>query len=185
VLKEATLNAREEAARLLQEAREQAAALLQSAGQQAAALREQTQSVAHAEAAARLAAAWLELEARRDQLERDGLERVLQLARLLAERILGQELRQSPEAIVSLARKTLEEARGARQLEICAHPEDAQLLEAHLGALGFEVGRVTIAAAGDLARGDLRIETNLGHLDGFLAPRLDRLLELLREKLAP
>ena len=88
------------------------------------------------------------------------------------------------EQVVSLARQALAEARGARRLNIVAHPEDAKLLSGSLASLGVAVETVRLVPDATRARGSLRIETDIGVLDADLAPQLDRLALRLRETLA-
>jgi len=60
------------------------------------------------------------------------------LAKLLAERLLGESLRVAPEQVVSLAKQALGEARGARRIQLVAHPDDARILEQSLPELGLD-----------------------------------------------
>jgi flagellar assembly protein FliH len=177
------LEARQQAALLLAEAQAQASELLRTAGAEAEATQATVRAAAFAEAASRLAAHWLVLEQRQQEQDAASIERTVGIARVLAERILGEQLRLEPELIVALARRALDEARGARQILLGAHPDDASSLEAHLGVLGFDPGAVTVVAMPTLARGSLRIETELGVLDGELSPRLDHLTAMVREQL--
>jgi flagellar assembly protein FliH len=112
------------------------------------------------------------------------LDRQVDLARLLAERLLGESLRVAPEQVVALARQALGEARGARRITVVAHPDDAQILEHSLPALGLDPSVARVRADASRARGNLRIETEIGVLDAELAPQLERLALKLRESLA-
>ncbi|HEX7451377.1 MAG TPA: FliH/SctL family protein, partial [Polyangiaceae bacterium] len=137
-----------------------------------------------ADAAAKIAARALALRHHEARSEERELSRSVDLARLLAERLLGESLRVAPEQVVALARQALSEARGARRITIVAHPEDAKLLEHSLTALGLDPSTAQIRADATRARGDLRIETEIGVLDAELAPQLERLSLKLRESLA-
>lgn len=173
-----------EATRILTQARLQAEQLLASAERQAADLKLRAEAEARAEASAKLAAHALQLATHEANADRRALDRCIELARLLAERLLGASLALAPEQVVALARQALTEARGARRLAILAHPEDAQLLSGALPSLGVAVETVRIVPDAQRARGSLRIETDIGVLDAELAPQLDRLALRLRETLA-
>lgn len=137
---------------------------------------------ARRDAAAKLAAHTLALAAREATLDESALDRTLSLARLLAERLLGEALTLEPSRVAALAQTALAEARGARSVVIVAHPDDALVLERALEQGGLE--RVTrVVASPTRARGALRLESDIGVLDADLAPQLDRLTARLRESL--
>src|SRR5207237_6293883 len=99
--------------------------------------------------------------------ERD-LDRAIALARVLAERLIGEAIAQSPETITALARQALAEARGARRVRIEAHPLDAEALRRHLSmvtqALSQGSAVVDVVENAELARGSLCVHTDLGAL---------------------
>ncbi|MDF3067619.1 MAG: Flagellar assembly protein FliH [Polyangiaceae bacterium] len=178
------LDASSQATRLVDDARARARELVAAAERKAADLRLVAEAEARAEAAAKLAAHALALATHEAKADERGLTRTVALARLLAERLLGATLAVAPEQVVALARQALSEARGARRLNVVAHPEDAKLLSNSLPSLGVEVETVRVTADAARARGSLRIETDVGVLDADLAPQLDRLALRLRETLA-
>jgi flagellar biosynthesis/type III secretory pathway protein FliH len=183
VAPKALVDASAEAARLLAQARAEARQLLAGAERKAADLKLRAEAEARAEASAKLAAHALSLATHEAKADERALDRTVQLARLLAERLLGASLSVSPEQVVSLARQALAEARGARRLSIVAHPEDAKLLNGSIASLGVAIETVRILPDAARARGSLRIETDIGVLDADLAPQLDRLALKLRETL--
>ena len=127
---------------------------------------------------ARLSAVALELRAADERRAERDLARTIDVAKLLAERLLGAELTLAPSRIAELAAAALEQTRGARRLRLDANPEDAEPLRAALGELAI-AAEVTVDAA--LARGSLVLHTELGDVDARLTPQLDRLAEVLRE----
>jgi flagellar biosynthesis/type III secretory pathway protein FliH len=175
----AVLDGHAERAAILQRARKEAEALLDQARRDAAGEREAARRDGLADGAAALAARWLALEAREGASDALALERTTALARVLAERLLGAELALAPERVALLAQQALREARGARRARILAHPEDVAPITAALGNFGFEAGALEVRADLTRARGNLRLETELGVLDAELAPQLDRLLARL------
>src|SRR5262249_23500875 len=138
---------------------------------------------ARAQAAASVAAREIALNQREAAQDEHSLARSIELARVLAERLLGESLRVAPEQIVSLAPQALSEARGARRITLVAHPQDAALLIQSLPALGLDPESTRVVADATRTPGNLRIETELGVLDAELAPQLQRLALKLRETL--
>ncbi|MBX3204681.1 MAG: hypothetical protein KF764_06400 [Labilithrix sp.] len=128
----------------------------------------------------RLAAGFLALrdaEARRT--ERD-VDRVVVLAVLLAERLVGEALRVEPARIAELAASAIHEARGARRVRIDASPDDVAALDEALGALGQSAD---VQPDPTLRRGSLVVHTDLGRVDARVEPQLARLAAALREAL--
>jgi flagellar biosynthesis/type III secretory pathway protein FliH len=177
------LEARLAADRIVQEAETKAEAVLARAREEATTAAEQAARAAKQEADAQLAGRWLALrhaEGARFPREAD---RVIAVAVVLAERLLGAALDLTPARIADLARAVLAEARGARRATVEAHPVDAEALRRHLSAAGLDVQSVDVRESEALARGELLLHTDLGTIDAKLAPRLDRLAEALRDAL--
>jgi flagellar biosynthesis/type III secretory pathway protein FliH len=133
-----------------------------------------------------LAARWIALREReRAAIGRES-ERVVAMAAALAERLLGAALAVDPGRIAELARGVLDEARGARRAVVEAHPTDAEELRARLASLaneGLALESVEVRCDDALARGELRLHTDLGTIDARLAPRFERLAAALRHAL--
>ncbi|HTQ07690.1 MAG TPA: FliH/SctL family protein [Polyangiaceae bacterium] len=182
VVPEAVVEASERARDIVARAEAAAAALLADAAARAAELGTELAARARSDAASALAARELAVAAREDNARERHLDDSVALARLLAERLLGEALRADPARVVALARQALTEARGARKITLSAHPDDAPLLERALAA-GELVPPVLVAVDPKRRRGSLRLDTELGTLDAELAPQLDRLAEKLREAL--
>jgi flagellar biosynthesis/type III secretory pathway protein FliH len=135
-------------------------------------------------AGADLTARWLALRAAETTRMGTQAEQWVSLSVALAERLVGATLELHPDRISSLARGVLAEARGARRAVIDCHPIDAETLRKCLGDAGLPLDSVDVVADETLARGSLRLHTDLGTLDAQLAPRLDRLAAALRDVLA-
>lgn len=183
VVERELVDAAERASRIVADAERRAQAILEQAALQAGDVRVKAEAEGRAEGVATLAARALALSALEARADEQALERSVGLARVLAERLLGEELRLDPARVAALARQALAEARGARRARIVAHPDDATLLEPCLAELGLGAGAVSIAADPTRTRGSLRLETDIGVLDAELAPQLDRLTERLRRTL--
>lgn len=183
LLPKAVVDAAENAALIVSQAEARAKTILEEAEASAQETRAKAAEDGRAEGAAALASAWLRLraeEAARDERE---LEGTLSLARMIAERLLGETLALDPSRVLGIARQALAQARLARRITIFAHPEDAALLAREKAALGLEPAVVELHADATLSRGSLRLETDLGILDADLAPQLDRLIAALRDGL--
>jgi len=176
------VDAAERARGIVERAEARARELLAQAESDVARLRASVTAEARAAAVAELAAHTLELARREAEADVRATERLVELARLLAERLLGEALRLEPRHVVSLAESALSEARGARSVILVAHPDDAPELERALER--GELERVTrVVRNPERARGSLRLETEIGILDAGLAPQLDRLAVALRTSL--
>ncbi|HMJ15027.1 MAG TPA: FliH/SctL family protein [Polyangiaceae bacterium] len=183
IVAERVLEARAEAARIVAEARARAEAILAEAELAMADARVRAEAEGRAEGVAKVAAralALAQLEARSDERQ---LERTVELARVLAERLLGEALALDPKRVLALARQALGEARGARRIQIVAHPADAAILTESLAELTTGPNVLSIEMDDQRARGDLRLVTDIGILDAELAPQLARLTLKLRETL--
>jgi flagellar assembly protein FliH/type III secretion protein L len=182
VVKKPVVDAQARAAHIIAEAEALAARLLEQGRADLELLHQRVTAEAQAAGSARLAAEFLALRALEASVDERALDRMTELARMLAERLLGEALALEPGRVVALAEQALKEARGARRICIFAHPADVPLLEQAL-AQG-RVGRVAqVLPDTARARGSLRFDTDIGTLDADVAPQLDRLAERLREAL--
>jgi flagellar biosynthesis/type III secretory pathway protein FliH len=162
------------------EARACAAEIVREAERAAAGVAERAARDAREAETAKLAAQFLALRAAEEARAERDLDRAIELAVVLAERIVGSAVERDPALLVPLARQALAEARGARKRRIEAHPADAAALAAQLGDLG---GDIVIEPNEELSRGSLVVHTDLGKLDARLTPQLQRLAVALREAL--
>ncbi len=184
VVRREVLEAAERARALVANAEERATRLVADAERAASEVRLRAEAEARADAVAKIAARALALRSHEARADERALDRSVELARLLAERLLGESLRVAPEQVLALAKQALGEARGARRITLVAHPEDAKILEHSLPALGLEPSTLLVRADPNRTRGNLRIETEIGVLDAELAPQLERLSLKLRESLS-
>jgi flagellar biosynthesis/type III secretory pathway protein FliH len=183
VVSRTVVEAEQRARELVGEAERKAQELVAAATRESADIRLRAEAEGRADGAAALAAkavAWAAHEARADERQ---LDRIVQVAELLAERLLGEALRLDPTRVLALARQALAEARGARRITIVAHPEDARALEILLEEPMLRDAAVCVAPDARRERGRLRLDTDIGSLDADLAPQLARLAQRLREGL--
>jgi flagellar assembly protein FliH/type III secretion protein L len=178
------VEASDTARRLVEGARAEADAIVARAREEAVRISEGAAEEARAREVARLAASFIALRAHDERRAERDLGRAVELARVLAERLLGEALALDPDRVVALARQALLEARGARRAVIEACPLDAETLKRHVERIGLADGEVELRSDPSLSRGSLRVHTNLGSLDAQLTPQLERLAEALRDALA-
>jgi flagellar biosynthesis/type III secretory pathway protein FliH len=183
VVRREVLEAAERARSLIAVAEARATHVVSDAEHAAAELRLRAEAEGRADASAKIAARAIALRHYEARADERALDRSVELARLLAERLLGESLRAAPEQVISLAKQALGEARGARRITLVAHPDDARILEQALPALGLDQATAQVRADASRTRGNLRIETEIGVLDAELAPQLTRLALKLRESL--
>ncbi len=182
-LEQQALQATERASRILEAAMNRASVLLADAERKAADCRLRAEELARAGALASVAALAVRLRAREVRFDEESLDRAVTLATLLAERMLGHTLIMSPTEIVSIARGLMAEAGGARRIIVRANVDDAPALKKAMQDFDPD-GRVhAVVVDGKLGRGDLRLETDVGVVEGKLGPSLERLAARLREAL--
>jgi flagellar biosynthesis/type III secretory pathway protein FliH len=131
-------------------------------------------------AMANIAAAYLLLKRREDQMLETSLDRTTELAVALAERLIGGALELTPEIIAAMASRALSDAKGAKKARIEANPIDVDALREHTVSLGESI---VIEPNAGLARGSLVLHTDLGTIDARLTPQLERLARALRDAL--
>lgn len=158
--------------------------IVHTAERDAADVRLRAEAEGRADGAAAVAAHAVALAVRDAKSEELALDRVVELARLLAERLVGQAVAGDPEPVTALARQVLAQARGARRFTLSAHPEDARVLTVLRAELGVDPSLLEIQSDPARARGDLFLVTDIGVLDGALAPQLERLSIKLRQALS-
>jgi flagellar biosynthesis/type III secretory pathway protein FliH len=180
VLRKALVDASERAAQVLAIAQQGARELTRDAEQAASTLRQRAvdegRAQGYAEGLSRLALV-SRLEAEADQR---GLERSIEMARILAERLIGGALTTEPSVVAGLASQVLSEVRGARQVKLYVHPDNLAGLRVHLGEV---LAGLSIEADATCGRGDFRAVTDVGTIDAKLDDRLDLLTARLAQAL--
>lgn len=177
----AVVDAREEATRIVAEARAKADAIVAQASADAGAMARKAALDARETELARLAAEVIAVRSGAERRAERELDHTIQVAMLLAERLVGEGIAVEPARLAMLADGALKETRGARQLRVEACPDDVAALGAILAPLGD--GVAVIEANAELSRGSLVVHTELGRVDARLMPQLSRLADALREVL--
>jgi flagellar biosynthesis/type III secretory pathway protein FliH len=181
-LTRAELEAKENAARALAEAKRAADAIVAEARAKAQSVAQNAAREAAEAEQAKVAALYTALRAREERSAEAQVDRSVELARVLAERLLGESLHVDAQTVAKLARQALAEAQGARTVRIEAHPDDIATLKQHTGMLNISQV-ASISADATLERGSLRLHTDLGTIDAQLRPQLERLAAALRDAL--
>lgn len=175
----ALLEGHEEAGRIVEEARKKADEIVEHARTQALEIGRTAASDARERELARLAAEVLTVRIAEERRRERTVDRTIEIASLLAERLVGESLKVDPERIRTLAIGVLAETRGARKIRIEAHPEDMGALSAFLTEQRGPV--IDVEPSNELERGSLVVHTELGRIDARLRPQLQRLGEALRD----
>lgn len=181
-------DAQAEAASLLDQAKTEAAAITAEAERVGAEKAEAMARAAVDEAKAGQAATWLALRTFEERSAQRQLDRVVALAAIVTERVLGRALETDAGVATSLARQALSEIRDARTVHLEANPLDASELHAALtdGGLSPSSGlAVGVAERRELPRGCFRMRTELGGIEANLSGRIERLALALRDVLHP
>jgi len=106
---------------------------------------------------------------------------IVELGKLLASRLIGAELELSPEVIAQVAQSVLQEARGARRLQVRCSAVDASVLKAVESRLAEHFqAEMSISVDDNLGAGDLIVDSELGQIDARMNTRLDYLIERIR-----
>lgn len=177
------LEARLTGERVVQDAHTQAQAILAEARQQATAAVAAAERDARTKADVELTSRWVALRQAEGRRMGSDTERVVSIAVMLAERLVGATLQVDPTMIGSLANVVIAEARGVRRAVIHAHPTDAEQLRGQLAIAGVDQASFSVESDDSMERGSLRLQTDIGVIDAQLRGRLDRLSVALRDAL--
>lgn len=184
IVRRERLEALEQAKAILAEARAASEKLRADAQREAEQLRAEAEQRGYEAGMARALADAVRFAIKEEQLDHRQLERSVQMARLIAERLMGRQLETDPAAVADMACAALAEVRGARQVRFVAHPDDVQVIRQALPADALSPMLVEVVAGEHLARGDFELRTDAGRLDASLGPRLTALVRALAENLS-
>lgn len=139
------------------------------------------------EFAARLAKAVGELRWNGERIAEQATADALEMALLIARRIIDTELSTNQEALPGLIRSAIARLGESRQIHLRLCPADAAAVEAagDEGPLaGLAIARVEIRADATLSPGDCVVDGEHGTVDGRVATRLDEVRRILTRALA-
>jgi flagellar biosynthesis/type III secretory pathway protein FliH len=170
-----------QAERMIEAARLEARAILDRAEAQALQQQEQAKQRGHEEARVELAASWIALRTREARADSNALDRTLSIARLLAERLIGEQIRMSPEVLVTMAREAIAQFWQAESITVRACASDLETLRRHISDLGVPEAALRLEHEAHCSPGSIRVETEQGELDASIGVQLDRLVAALRK----
>ena len=140
------------------------------------------------EFAQRLAQAISDLRRSGERVAEQATADVLEMALLIARRIIEAELSTGPATLTSLIRSAIGRLGESRKIQVRLHPGDADAVEAAEGAdealAGMTLARVEIRADATLSPGDCIVDGEHGTVDGRLSTRLDEVRRILSHALA-
>jgi flagellar biosynthesis/type III secretory pathway protein FliH len=139
------------------------------------------------EFAERLARAVAELRRTGERLAEQMTADALEMAVLIARRIIEGELASNPAALTGLIRSAVARLGESRKIQLRLHPSDAANVEAagDGGPLaGVAIARVEIRPDATLSPGDCIVDGEQGTVDGRVATRLEEVRRILTRALA-
>ncbi len=137
--------------------------------------------------AERLAAGVSALRMTSERLAEQARSDALELALLVARRIVEAELSTNIERFFTVIRSVIRRAGESQRVVVRLHPEDAARVEAAGGARALSsmaVAQIQISGDADLELGDCMVEADFGVVDGRLNTRLEEMRRLLMEAVA-
>jgi flagellar biosynthesis/type III secretory pathway protein FliH len=177
------LQAQEAADKLLQEAQARADRLLEEARHEADRQRESAQREGYEAGIAQAARQAVSIAIAEAELDQRHQLRSVELARALAERIVGRSIELAPNLIEEMAEAALAEVRGARRIRFVVHPNHQQALRDALSSAQLGPMVVEVASDAGLGPADFELHTDVGRLDARLDTRLQALTRALLENL--
>ena len=189
IIERSTIEARSQADEIREKAQEEASLLLENARTEAQTLRTQAREEGYAEGcnqgASELSEVVSKSSLRLQQIEKQLVAQVKDLALGIARKILGRELATRPEAVVELVKEALaEKARQRREISLRVNPEDMEIIRENRSALIEVLSRakeISIREDPSVARYGVVIETDAGTIDAQLETQLDVIEGVLRQ----
>jgi flagellar biosynthesis/type III secretory pathway protein FliH len=133
-----------------------------------------------------LAAAAASITAARDEVVAIAEVRAVELAVMLAQKILAAKLDADPHAILSLCEGALRRVVQKDDLVLEVNPADAELVRAEIAILESSAGGPdTISVSGErrVGRGGCVVRTREGEIDARIESQLERAADLMRRNL--
>ena len=146
------------------------------------AVREKARQEGDAQSLAKWNGILAQTQHRAEELAKSWEETMLRLSTRVAEKIIGEELKVHPEAIVSIVREVLQGTRAGKHLVIQVNEADAQMVRSRVDQLRGSVGvtsEIEIVSSPSVPRGGCVIESELGIIDARLETQLKCLEDVL------
>ena len=116
------------------------------------------------------------------QMLADAQKDVLELALMVATKIIGRDLERDPDTVLEIVANCTEAARSAKAMVIKVNPEDGKVLRAKNPRFLELVGRtvdISIRDDAEVERGGCIIRTDYGTIDGQIRTQIDMLRNVL------
>jgi flagellar biosynthesis/type III secretory pathway protein FliH len=183
ILRRELLSAIDDATRVREEAEAAAATKLREAQARCDEMLRAAQQQGYENGLAEGLAGVARIANREQDFDRRALDRSIELARLLAERLVERELTTDADTVRAMAQGVLTELRGVRTVTLATHPADVEQIAAALAEGSTGPAAVQVKGNPTLKRGDFELTTEAGSLAASLGARLDVLARALRESL--
>jgi flagellar assembly protein FliH len=125
------------------------------------------------------------LQAEKRELAARAEQSALELAFVLARKIVGDELQARPEAVADVARMALQQILSCDEIRLRVNPDDLAYVRAVQSDLESKLGegaRLEMRADPSVERGGCVIDTEQGNLDARISSQLETLRAGLQEK---
>ena len=182
VVKGETYDATIEAAQIVDAARVQGHKILEAAGQERQTVIEAARREGYEHGLQKWNAAVAEVNAARDKYMAESEPELIRLAVRIAQKIIGEELRTNPEAIVSVARECLQSLGRERSLTLRVSPADVDLMRGRIGTLRETAGphrSIEVVADRAVGPGGCIVESEYGVIDARLETQIRCMEEIL------
>jgi type III secretion system HrpE/YscL family protein len=187
IIEREVVDATSEARRILTDAEDEARRIVDEAQRQAEELRQRGYDDGYQEGLGRYTEETTRALRQVDQLKA-GLEpEYVKLVRVCVEKVLGQELKTNPDAVIGIVRNALRSATQQREIIVRIHPDDAEHLRKNQRRLLDVLARASgIEVRDDAAiqRGGCVVLTELGTIDASLERQLQAIEDALQDELA-
>jgi type III secretion protein L len=183
VLKGHAYDATVHAAQIIEAAHAETRQILEVAGQEKQTVLEAARKEGYDQGLQLWHAAVEEANAVRDRRLADSESELVQLAVRIAEKIIGEELRLNPQAILSIARQCLQWLRRERSLMLRVSPAELSLLRESIDSLREVAGpQRSIEVIGDpgISPGGCIVESEYGVIDARLETQIRSMEEILQ-----
>lgn len=127
-----------------------------------------------------------ELDNVRSELHSSAERQAVELALVIAKKIVGHEVSINKEVIFRVLKETLKRVTDQEEIHIKINPSDLQAIkdaEFQVSSIGKGVENVTLESADAISRGGCLIETNFGVIDARIDSQVQVVEEALRAEL--
>jgi len=181
ILKGEVYEAGRDAREIVERARDEAKQIIEAAERQKESIAEQARQDGIAQGLAQWNEVLARTAERAEALANSWEETMLRLSVKAAEKIIGEELRAHPDAIVAIVRQVLQGTRCGRHITIQVNEADAQEARDRIDSLKQmgAITEITIVGSSSVARGGCVVQSELGVIDARLETQLKCLEDIL------